>query len=244
VAEVAVEEVAVPALASQCLTTLGELNEAAAAAGVTDGGAAPAKLTALKLCEKLGSRLKHEGQRLSRTALEHLVLRLVLTDSIRVHFAYTAYTILPYLFTRPALVQQLRAADGPSGSRADGRPTRPEALACTLPSDLLPSLAGASKRGGSASGGARGRKLPPPEAAAAKEPPPSKRKRPLPPVSDDSDFEDTGTAPGTAREGGVDGDVAVPPPAQRRGGRGAPATAVVAAASVEVVVIDDDDEGA
>ena len=45
------------------------------------------------LCEQ--ARL--EGAKLERAALEHLVLRLVLADAVRIHFAYTAYTVLARL---------------------------------------------------------------------------------------------------------------------------------------------------
>ena len=53
---------------------LGALNGAAAAAGVTDGGMAPAKLTAVKLCDKLGSRARLDGAKLERGALEHATM--------------------------------------------------------------------------------------------------------------------------------------------------------------------------
>ena len=45
------------------------------------------------MCEQ--ARL--EGAKLERAALEHLVLRLVLADAVRIHFAYTAYTVLARL---------------------------------------------------------------------------------------------------------------------------------------------------
>ena len=45
-------------VAVEALRVLGGLNGAAAAAGVTDGGMAPAKLTAVKLCDKLGSKAR------------------------------------------------------------------------------------------------------------------------------------------------------------------------------------------
>ena len=49
------------------------------------------------LCEQ--ARL--EGAKLERAALEHLVLRLVLADAVRIHFAYTAYTVLARLARAP-----------------------------------------------------------------------------------------------------------------------------------------------
>ena len=49
------------------------------------------------MCEQ--ARL--EGAKLERTALEHLVLRLVLADAVRIHFAYTAYTVLARLARAP-----------------------------------------------------------------------------------------------------------------------------------------------
>ena len=45
-------------VAVEALRVLRSLNGAAAAAGVTDGGMAPAKLTAVKLCDKLGSKAR------------------------------------------------------------------------------------------------------------------------------------------------------------------------------------------
>jgi len=45
------------------------------------------------MCEQ--ARL--EGAKLERAALEHLVLRLVLADAVRIHLAYTAYTVLARL---------------------------------------------------------------------------------------------------------------------------------------------------
>ena len=68
------------------LRMLASLNAAAASEGGTrDGGMAPAKLTAVKLCDKLTSKVSYGGARLTRDALEHLVLRLVLSDAIQVH---------------------------------------------------------------------------------------------------------------------------------------------------------------
>ena len=49
-------------VAVEALRVLGSLNGAAAAAGVTDGGMAPAKLTAVKLCDKLGSKAREVGR--------------------------------------------------------------------------------------------------------------------------------------------------------------------------------------
>ena len=63
-------------LALAAIRSLATLNEQAAAAGATDGGAAPAKLTALKLADKLGSQLRVGAAKLRREALEHLVVRL------------------------------------------------------------------------------------------------------------------------------------------------------------------------
>ena len=119
--------------ALEALRVLAELNSAAAASGASDGGQAPAKLTALKLCDKLASKVKLNGAKIGREALEHLVLRLVLADAIRIHFAFTAYAVLTYVFVRPTLASALRR-DPSATAAALGLPP----LACTLPAALLP----------------------------------------------------------------------------------------------------------
>lgn len=205
------EEMDVSPLAIDALRCLAELNDAAAAEGVTDGGAAPAKLTALKLVEKLASRLRHADAKLSREALEHLVLRLVLADAVRVHFAFTAYSILTYLFTRPSLASAVLGDPGATAHSAGLH-----ALACSLPSTLLPMAKAAKANKG---GGKR-------KAAAASDVPPQSRKRVLP-ESDGSDFEVEQPMKQTGR------DAAGGMPA----GRGR-----IASAGVEVVIIDDDEE--
>ena len=67
-------------LAVEALRTLSSLNQAAAASS-NKGGEACAKLTAVKLAEKLSGKLRLDDckQKLSRECVEHLVVRLVLS---------------------------------------------------------------------------------------------------------------------------------------------------------------------
>ena len=91
--------------AAAILRVLHAANEASAS---TDGGPAPAGLTALKLVDKAASHVKQTLKvKPSRDDLERLVLRLVLTDAIRVHPTFTAYSILTYLHVRPTLRRRL-----------------------------------------------------------------------------------------------------------------------------------------
>ena len=51
----------------------------------------------VRACASMSEQARLEGAKLERAALEHLVLRLVLADAVRIHFAYTAYTVLARL---------------------------------------------------------------------------------------------------------------------------------------------------
>ena len=90
---------------------------------------APAKLTALKLCEKLGSRIRYSGAKLSRKALEHIVLRLVLADAIRLYAATSRSTDLWVVTPCP---HPLSFSLPPCTTRANpevaGRDSPPQAL--------------------------------------------------------------------------------------------------------------------
>ena len=54
----------------------------------------------VRACASMSEQARLEGAKLERAALEHLVLRLVLADAVRIHFAYTAYTVLARLARR------------------------------------------------------------------------------------------------------------------------------------------------
>ena len=101
------------------LRLLQRKNQAAMEADAT-GGAAAAKLTCLKLVGEAGKAgvLPPLGApaapKLGRPELERLVLRLTLADALRIHFAFSAYSITPYLFVRPALQRLLREHAQPS----------------------------------------------------------------------------------------------------------------------------------
>ena len=107
-----------------------------------------------------------DGAKLERGALEHIVLRLVLADAVRIHFAYTAYTVcaptctctlplhssptspllshlqvLTYLYVRPSLASVLESTPA---STADDLHLPP--LSRTLDAALLPSPKAAKAR--------------------------------------------------------------------------------------------------
>ena len=99
------------------LRLLQRKNQAAMEADAT-GGAAAAKLTCLKLVGEAGKSgvlpPVPAAVKLGRPELERLVLRLTLADAVRIHFAFSAYSITPYLFVRPALQRLLREQAQPS----------------------------------------------------------------------------------------------------------------------------------
>jgi len=96
------------------------LNEAAASTAAAEGsalGAAPAKLTALKLvanASKLKSLVelqKSPNVEWRRWLLERIVVRLVIDGILSLHFAYNAYAINSYLIVRPSLNSHLGRGD-------------------------------------------------------------------------------------------------------------------------------------
>ena len=165
------------------LRVLASLNAAAASeGGARDGGMAPAKLTAVKLCDKLGSKVSYGGSRLTRDALEHIVLRLVLSDAIQLHFAFTAYAVLSYLYVRPTL-EHVLVRDQQATAVSLHLPP----LARTLGASLLPQPAPA-KAAPSRKRKEVARAAAPPEASSVR------KKRTVPAESDDDSDVDGGLA--------------------------------------------------
>ncbi len=122
--------------AVEAVRALDELNSAAEAAvgeASADAGPAPARLTALKLVEKMGSRVKLGGKRLTRAALERLVLRLVLSGHVQMHFHYTAYAVLVYLHASASTSHLLRQSASDASIACDANALRIPPLARTLP---------------------------------------------------------------------------------------------------------------
>ena len=218
----------VSALAAEALRQLLALNRQSAS---SDGGPAPAKLTALKLVEKLGGTLRVSSddqgtgaeKRLSRRSLEHLVLRLVLSQAIDIHFSFTAYNILTYLYVRPHLVRVLEREDAtPQGLRLSE-------LARTLPAQLLlaagPRARKAATAAGTGGGSSGGKRKAAHERESASKRVGSRKQtvaRPPSAASDDDDF-DFGPY-----EGNVDASHAN--------------TSGAARAPEAVIVLDDDDD--
>jgi len=208
-------------VAVEALRVLGALNGAAAAAGVTDGGMAPAKLTAVKLCDKLGSRARLDGAKLERGALEHIVLRLVLADAIRIYFAYTAYTVLSYLHVRPSLAATLERTPAATAHDLHLPPLARTLNAALLPSPRAPKAATAKRK-------AAAPKAAPPKAK------PKQRRLPSDDESDDNDFAvtPTGGAGGTVAHAHAGPEPAVPV-------RGRPA----AGSSTVINLLESDEDG-
>lgn len=195
------------------------LHRQAADSGVaSDGGAAPAKLTALKLAEKCG-KLRHAGSshKPTRRCIEHVLLRLVLANAIHLHFSFTAYSILTYLYVGEHTNRSLGRSDAAGALRL---PT----LARTLPADLLPAPTEPKCTG---NGAARKRKLVPPDAA-----------------SDDDDFEPSKPSGGRDATGSGLGGARYPKATGVMGaaaGRGNPLSATRGARTAEVVNLDSDE---
>ena len=166
------------------LRLVSELNDRAASVE-GEGGAAPAKLTALKLVGE-AAKLRLEELREAPNAewrrwlLEKLVVRLVLDGSLGLHFAYSAYSINAYLVLAPTLAAQLRRGAEPAPLSA--LPAALELDAATAAQ--LPRLA---RAGGGASSPTTKRSRPP--AGASSKRARSKPARRPPPPDADSDFE-------------------------------------------------------
>ena len=145
---------------------------------------------------------------MSRDELERLVLRLVLSSAIQIHFVFTAYSILSYLYVRPSIGRSL--ASGGAGCTADElRLTRSVRSAC----DPLPAAAAKSKKSSGTKGTAAVNDTAPPKKAPAA----AKRKASVLLSSSEEDEDEEDVAAG--RGGASSDDDFAPPCGSRAGGR-------------------------
>lgn len=197
-------EVSVRASAVELVRLVHSLNRDAAADG---GGAAPAKLTALKLVTA-ATKLHLPELRAAPTAewrrwlLERVVLRLVLAGPLSLHFAYNAFAINTYLVVYPSLASRLGRGDADIAIPDWAAALELDAATAAALSKLLPGIDGRrAEAAGEAAGklgvgaaAAEGRASSAADAAktggAARRAPKRKAAR-APPVQEggDSDFE-------------------------------------------------------